>query len=264
MQPCDQALVEILHAGKGRGYGHQRRTVSRVLCPARGGGHFSGTPVARRLKRPNPRARAGHPIALLFGLAPSGVCRADAVTRAAGELLPHRFTLTAPWQERRFAFCGTFRGVTPPGRYPALCPVEPGLSSRHGIVASDRPSFSGAASSIAASGFLDSLAGGRARSGAWINLPPAVTMVRGSSVSWPTFPRASSTCLRPSIDRAAARGSPRRGGGREGILRARRSSFEPDHPPEGVGAAPRRPGHRLLPARAGMAGRPHPQDPAPG
>ena len=39
--------------------------------------------------------RAGHPIALLFDLAPGGVCRAGAVTRAAGELLPHRFTLTA-------------------------------------------------------------------------------------------------------------------------------------------------------------------------
>ena len=39
--------------------------------------------------------RAGHPNALLFGLAPGGVCQAGAVTRAAGELLPHRFTLTA-------------------------------------------------------------------------------------------------------------------------------------------------------------------------
>ena len=76
----------------------QRRSVSRVLCPERvtqGDGHFSRTPVARRLKRPNPRARTGRPIALLFGLAPGGVCLADAVTRAAGELLPHRFTLTA-------------------------------------------------------------------------------------------------------------------------------------------------------------------------
>jgi hypothetical protein len=39
--------------------------------------------------------RAGDPIALLFGLAPGGVCRAGAVTRVAGELLPHRFTLAA-------------------------------------------------------------------------------------------------------------------------------------------------------------------------
>ncbi len=30
----------------------------------------------------------------LFGLAPGGVCQARPVTRPAGELLPHRFTLT--------------------------------------------------------------------------------------------------------------------------------------------------------------------------
>ena len=37
-------------------------------------------------------------IALLFGLAPGGVYRAGPVTRAAGELLPHRFTLTARYR----------------------------------------------------------------------------------------------------------------------------------------------------------------------
>src|SRR3954464_6433647 len=35
------------------------------------------------------------PAAPLFGLAPGGVCRARPVTRPAGELLPHRFTLTS-------------------------------------------------------------------------------------------------------------------------------------------------------------------------
>ena len=30
----------------------------------------------------------------------------------------------------RFAFCSTFRGLTPPGGYPASCPMEFGLSSR--------------------------------------------------------------------------------------------------------------------------------------
>ena len=30
---------------------------------------------------------------------------------------------------RLYHFCGTFRRVTPPGRYPASCPMEPGLSS---------------------------------------------------------------------------------------------------------------------------------------
>jgi hypothetical protein len=31
--------------------------------------------------------------------------------------------------QRAVCFCGTFRRVTPPGRYPAPCPVELGLSS---------------------------------------------------------------------------------------------------------------------------------------
>jgi hypothetical protein len=34
-----------------------------------------------------------------------------------------------PTEAWRFAFCGTFLGVTPTGRYPAPCPVELGLSS---------------------------------------------------------------------------------------------------------------------------------------
>ena len=53
-------------------------------------------------------------------------------------LLPEaRCALTAPFHpcRRRCAalgrcvFCGTFRGLTPPRRYLAPCPVEPGLSS---------------------------------------------------------------------------------------------------------------------------------------
>ena len=40
----------------------------------------------------------------LFDLAPSGVYRARPVTRPAGELLPHRFTLTA-WAEAHEAVC---------------------------------------------------------------------------------------------------------------------------------------------------------------
>src|SRR5579859_5428322 len=50
--------------GKGKGKGKEkekdagvsRRTVSRVLCPLRGGDHLSRTPVSRRLERHNPRA----------------------------------------------------------------------------------------------------------------------------------------------------------------------------------------------------------------
>ena len=47
-----------------------------------------------------PIARRG-----LLDLAPGGVYRAGRVTPVAGELLPHRFTLTAC--RRRFVFCGT-------------------------------------------------------------------------------------------------------------------------------------------------------------
>ena len=35
----------------------------------------------------------------------------------------------------RYIFCGTFRGLTPPRRYLASCPAEPGLSS----IAPQRP-----------------------------------------------------------------------------------------------------------------------------
>src|SRR5688572_22558049 len=66
----------------------------------------------------------------LLGLAPGGVCR-------AGLLPDSRCALTAPFHpcliplrgHRRFAFCCTVRRLTPPRRYLAPCPVEPGLSS---------------------------------------------------------------------------------------------------------------------------------------
>ena len=46
-----------------------------------------------------------------------------------GALLPHHFTLTGPEGLGRYLFCGTFRRISPPRRYLAPCPVEPGLSS---------------------------------------------------------------------------------------------------------------------------------------
>jgi len=67
----------------------------------------------------------------LLGLAPNGVYRARPVTRPAGELLPHRFTLTDREKPcRRFAFCGTFPSLAAGGSYPPLRSAEPGLSSR--------------------------------------------------------------------------------------------------------------------------------------
>jgi len=49
---------------------------------------------------------------------------------AAGGLLHHRFSLTFRLRGGSFLFCGAFRRVAPPGRYPAPCPLESGLSSR--------------------------------------------------------------------------------------------------------------------------------------
>ena len=63
----------------------------------------------------------------LFGLAPGGVCPAASCYQSRGALLPHHFTLTG--LVRRYIFCGTFRGLSPPRRYLAPCPKEPGLSS---------------------------------------------------------------------------------------------------------------------------------------
>jgi len=77
-----------------------------------------------------PEPRAGRTIGFLFGLAPSGVylCR--------GLLPSARCALTAPFHPYQLKkltsaviFCGTFRRFTPPRRYLALYPMEPGLSS---------------------------------------------------------------------------------------------------------------------------------------
>jgi|GEM_PF-685509 len=93
--------------------------------------HSSRTTITRSLKRPTRELGRATLNALLFGLAPSGVCRASDVTTGAGELLPHRFTLTSGNKSspRRSTFCGTFLPVTGTGRYPAPCPMELGLSS---------------------------------------------------------------------------------------------------------------------------------------
>jgi len=67
-----------------------------------------------------PQARAGSPRTPAqaapcgygpLGLAPGGVYRATPVTRGAGGLLPHRFTLTG--RSRRSVLCGTVPRVTP-------------------------------------------------------------------------------------------------------------------------------------------------------
>lgn len=138
----------------------RRRSVSRVLYLC---GHLSRTAIARRLQRATRRV-GGPRQPLLSALASDGVYQADVSPR-------RRCALTAPFHLHRiqgkraegkgksnlrhfslfpFAsslkmrlcfFCGTFRRVTPPGRYPASRPVKPGLSSMAANCHSDHLTF---------------------------------------------------------------------------------------------------------------------------
>src|SRR5207302_9192829 len=114
--------------------------------PSRDGAHLAAAPVARRLLRPLPEGSASSLIALLFGLAPSGVC-------LAGRSPGRRWALTPPFHPyrqrssgddrcRRCNFCGTFLRVAPTGCYPAPCSTEPGLSSNAIYFAGGHPSAS--------------------------------------------------------------------------------------------------------------------------
>src|SRR5699024_12067257 len=85
--------------------------------------------VAAGFQRPTRNLVRAALVHFLSCLAPGGVYRAAPVTRCAGGLLHHRFTLTARHAGRRSVFCGTFPRVTPGGCYPPPCPVEPGRSS---------------------------------------------------------------------------------------------------------------------------------------
>jgi len=106
--------------------------ISRILCPGtRGGGHLSRAPIAQHLLRPT-RGSGEQPVvpmgtSLMLGLAPGGVCLAEPVTWPAGGLLHHRFTLAG--LAGALLSVALFRRITPPGRYPAPCSVEFGLSS---------------------------------------------------------------------------------------------------------------------------------------
>mmetsp|Transcript_272 Transcript_272/g.445 ORF Transcript_272/g.445 Transcript_272/m.445 type:complete len:467 (+) Transcript_272:250-1650(+) len=58
----------------------------------------------------------------LFGIAPGWGLPCGRCCQPPGGLLPHRFTLTrraAERREGRSVFCGAFRRIAPPGRYPA-------------------------------------------------------------------------------------------------------------------------------------------------
>ena len=64
-------------------------------------------------------------VCFLFGLASNGVYTAFSVTRQAVV----SYTAFSPLPLRAVIFCCTFLGVTSTGRYPASCPMKPGLSS---------------------------------------------------------------------------------------------------------------------------------------
>ena len=130
--------VRALRRRRRRSIGGKRR---EPACKpgSVGGSHSSATHVAVRLSRPTrerrgPRLAAFRRLAPLFGLAPGGVCPATGVATGAVRSyrtfspLPRALTGT-----RRSVFCGTFRGLAPPRRYLAPCPVEPGLSSASGM-----------------------------------------------------------------------------------------------------------------------------------
>ena len=66
-----------------------------------------------------PDRRAGHPKAILFGLAAGGVCTAGPVTRTAVGSYPAISPLPVTSQQevhRRYVFCCTFHRFTPSGR----------------------------------------------------------------------------------------------------------------------------------------------------
>src|SRR3990172_499144 len=129
--------------------------VSRILSSPRGEGwSFLWVPHCCRTLAAYPRAPGGPPfspalqqgIALLFGLAPGGVCQASPSPGCWCALTApfHPYPAGSPQQEReqglptwRYLFCGTFPGVAPGGRYPPPCPVESGLSSP--VLRSERP-----------------------------------------------------------------------------------------------------------------------------
>ena len=140
--------------GRLGGFGVELRPPRR--CRRRTGG---SRPVSRVLSRtiiplgwPSPATssnlpgrRADHALApkcrpSLFGLAPSGVCHAVPVTRSAVRSYRTLSPLPAGRsRHRRSALCCTFRRLTPPRHYLALCPVEPGLSSTACAAAIVRP-----------------------------------------------------------------------------------------------------------------------------
>src|SRR5438270_11821610 len=97
----------------------QRRSVSRVLSPSRGDGHFSRAPVTRRLERPDPGAGRAVPL-----LPYSALLRVGFTEPARSPASLVRSCLTVSPLPRSHDRGGLFsvalvRWFAPPGRQPA-------------------------------------------------------------------------------------------------------------------------------------------------
>ena len=88
--------------------------------------HLSRPDVATRLKRPT-RKHDGPPYAFCSVLLRMGFTYALSVTRQA--VVSYTAFPPLPAHSGRLYFCCTVLGVTSTGRYPASCPMKPGLSS---------------------------------------------------------------------------------------------------------------------------------------
>ena len=117
-----------------RGRHHRARGISRVLSPPKRGRTISLGPASPPASSDLPGTRTGRATPRpLFGLAPGGACRATSVTGRPVRSYRTVSPLPEPPRggHRRSALCCAFRRrhQTAPGRYPAPCPVELGLSS---------------------------------------------------------------------------------------------------------------------------------------
>jgi hypothetical protein len=118
--------------------------VSRILSALRRDGHSSGPRITARLKRPTRRLWRAEPARVpgkaeaslgnpsLFGLAPCGVCPARRITAAA--VRSYRTFSPLPEPCGPGGMFSVALSVQPawagrPGRYPAHCSAEFGLSS---------------------------------------------------------------------------------------------------------------------------------------
>ena len=90
--------------------------------------HSSGTSVTARLKRPTRIHCGPQQTDSYLVLLQVGFTIATPVTSRAVRSYRTFSPLPNP-KARRYPFCCTFRGLTPPRRYLAPCPMEPGLSS---------------------------------------------------------------------------------------------------------------------------------------